>query len=473
MLLLALKKFTKLQKVQFQIDISIEKNAALNVDGEFTNLSDATKTKPRRKISEKFAEFRSESKKTFKNSLVSIKDYFKTNKYFFYKSWLTFFSIYFIAFTFTMALLPFSYFNTLTGLNIATSLTNFYFYNGSSITLSTAGIAYIVSLILMIAFCVGEIFMYKKYETYKITREMVKSSKTSKTFHIMKYLAWGFLIIGLALMFVLIIVPPPSAATINEYINNQNFVNAIKAQVDSGATVSDADIERLKSLFPGYSFNDQTEIRNFFLDSTVWMPTNLNNLLTFYTMYNGGTSHLNTIGLVIMGLGSSFSILAVICFVVKWMNNFFNTHSANVAWIAKFKDSKLSINKMQATPNLSGVTEKVKDIYSSTQAKYESKKEEIKNRDTFKKYKKRLIQEGKDTNSDNFTTDVKGSEEVSSSSKGFFSVLKAMHEEKKKAQKTKISAEGKVDKNRMKPTKPEIAVPDDELDEIIDSLDIK
>ncbi len=450
-----------------QIDISIEKNANLNTDGEFTNLSDATKNKPKRKLSEKFKEFSNESKKTFKSSMVSTKDYFKTNKYFFYKSWLTLLSVYIIAFTFTMGLFPFSYFKTSAG--VPTTLTNFYYYDGSAMTLSAPGIAYIISLILVIIFWVVEKFMYNKHETYKITKEMAKENKTAKAFNIMKYVAWISLIVGLSLMLVLILVPP-SIDAFNKMVDNQAFVNSVYAQVSSSATIQQADIDRLNSIFPGYNITS-SNISNFFRDQTVWKQSSFNNLLTFYTMYNGGVSELNNTGLILMSLASTFSIIGVICFIVKWFNNFVNTHEANLEWLVKWK-TNMNADSTVKSDSLN-LGSKVKGFYANTQARYEGKKNELKNRDSFKKYKKRLIEEGKDTNSDNFTTDVKGSEEVKANKESIFSVLKSMRQEKKQAQKDAAAAAGKVDKNRMKPAKPEIAIPDDELDEIIDSLDIK
>ncbi len=155
------------------------------------------------------------------------------------------------------------------------------------------------------------------------------------------------------------------------------------------------------------------------------------------------------------------------------MNNFFNTHSADISWLAKMNVAKTEANgnaNVNVNDQLSNLNSKFKGAFASVQSKF---KKGDKNRDSFKKYKKRLVEEGKDTNVDKFTTDVKGPEDNASKNEGFFSVLKAMRAEKKEAKKASENAAGKVSKNRMKPAKPEIAVPDDELEEIIDSLDIK
>ncbi len=399
--------------------------------------------------------------------------YCKDNKFNIWKRFLGLLSIYFIVFTFTLACFPFSYFIPESG--TATTLKNFYFYNGSSLTLSGPGIAYIVSLIILIGCWIGHIFMYKKYESNKYSKENAHASKKNMMFYVLKFLSWTCLIAGLFFIFLLIILPP-NINQYNTYLQNQEIIGQVKASYDSHTLPSLA--ENIKKDFlqilgvPMTAGSDiDTLVGKTFTDSYDWMANPAVNFLTFYNVSSGGVSSFSTAGIVVLVFGSIFASFGVISFAIKYVASYFNEDRINNL---KEMNINFNFNFNDTKENLESINQKLKGVYANSQQKIQERK----NKDSFRKYKKRLIEEGKDTNSDRFTTDVENlnkEQAVKPEDISIFQTFKSAIKESVKKRQIEKQYDNNIatDKKRMKPSKPEIAVPDEELDDIIDSLDIK
>lgn len=455
-------------------ELPISQNPEPIIDSEFVNY---TEIKKRKKINLKnyFKESVNNSKLVFINTINSSKNYFINNKYQIWKFFLAFFSVYFLIFSFILAFFPFSYYWTNSG--VSSTISNFYNYNGSILVPSIAGIIYLVSFLIIIGLWIVHFFMYKKFEKIKFTKELAEGSKRAMAFLIIKYLSWGLLIFSLLWVLLVIFIPPNINAN-NDYLYNQELIHKFKSYDQANALEAAIQNNKITQEEIDYFFrlinlkkpeNNIVEIiheqlmNNNFLK--VHEDSYENKLLFFNTAY-GGVSKINNLGLAFLIIGAFFCGSSLLLFIAKFINNLL-THDK----LQKLKINNLQFNFGDVRENILSINNKIKGIYNTSQQKYQ----DYKNKDTFRKYKKRLVEEGKDTNPDKFTTDVDNRSEIEKrideqNNESFFSILKNTYKDKVKKHD---NAENYNNKKRMKPPKPEISIPDEELDEIIDSLDIK
>ncbi len=400
--------------------------------------------------------------------------YCQDNKYGIWKGFLGFLSILLIIYSFTLACFPFSYFFPVS--ETSTTLNNFYFYSGSALTLSGAGIGYLVVLMATIGCWIGHIFMYKKHETHKYHKENSRDSKKNKMFFVLKFLSWICLIAGLCFIFLLIILPP-DINQYHAYLEKQEIFGIVSSSSSNLPALDEAIKLKFLQLL-GVSANgatgaalDQLVIATL-RDNNAWMSNPDVNYLLFYNVPYGGTSSLSVAGIVFVVLGAVLAGAGVLSFTIKLVAHYFNEERINQ--LKEMNIINFNFNFDDTKENIESINRKLKGVYANTQQKYQDRK----NKDTFRKYKKRLVEEGKDTNPDRFTTDVEHLDKQPTSAPenmSIFQALKTAFKENSQKRKTEKKYDNNIDsdKKRMKPAKPEIAVPDEELDEIIDSLDIK
>ena len=445
-----------------QIDISIENSKDLPNDTDFSSLSDVniktgdTKVKVKSFIKENATSFKDDIFAFAKNTNTYIKD----NKFSIWNNCFSFFSLFMLVFTIVMATWPFSYAAIN---NYYTPLTNFYVYDYTHLSLSLSGFIFIIFLIIWLVlsiihfcFCIKKKINNDKYDQYF-------SQKRIKVFKIVRIIAWSLFATTVFIFLLLILIPP--TIDISE-LNNQALYNKVASLVQSGNEALLTEVEKKNFLtMMGIDFSSQTaNIDQLVKDAIkIGSPDSISDLnLIFYNVSFGGISSLNILGLVLISFASFFGISSLILFASRIINNLLNSNN-----LSKFKKQNVQFNFNDVRENISSINNKIRGVYNTSQQKYQ----EYKTKDTFRKYKKRLVEEGKDTNPDKFTTDVEqpNNQEPKET---LFSALKTVY--KSKVKKHDLSEKyNNTEKDRMKYKKPEIAVPDEELDELIDSLDIE
>lgn len=448
-----------------QIDISIENSKDLPKDSEFSSLSDNNNTfQKRRKINVK--DFLKDNAKNTREDIVKFfgysKDYVLNNKYLIWRNFLTIFSVFMLIFTFVMITWPFSY---ATVNSYYSPLSNFYVYDYSHLSLSLAGIFYVIFFLAWIGLLILHIFLYKKFENHKYLKENL-NSKRDKVFHVIKFLSWSLFILGILFLTLMIIIPPIVS---NNSLENQQLINKVISYVDQGKITELLENEKIKFLEifgVKYDSSSSTPLDQLVMETrkTAYLVGVNEISFFFYNVYLGGVSTLAVPGIVFISFGSFFLFSSIVLFISKVINNYLTSEN-----IEKWKLDNVKFNFNDVKENIFSLNNKIRGVYNTSQQKYQ----DYKNKDTFRKYKKRLIEEGKDTNPDKFTTDVETNiNQKQQPKESLFSALKTVYKNKVKGHKT-AEDYNNAERNRMRHKKPEIAVPDDELDELIDSLDIK
>ncbi len=443
-----------------QIDMSIENSKDLPSDSDFLSLSDATIKTSHKKIDVKsfFKENVNNVKEDFVNFSKNTKIFVKDNKYSIWNKSLCFYCLFMIIYTIVMAAWPFSY-SVIN--NSYTPLTNFYVYDYNHISLSLQGIIFLVFVFIWIILLLIHFSLYllgkikNKYDQYF-------SPKRIKAFNIIRIIWWTLFLLSMIIFLFLIIFPP--LINLSE-LKNQELINKVISYVDSNkvASLSQFDKESFLNIF-GVDFSaPSNNVDQLVIDTRKNVgniPTN-DSYFVFYEITSGGVSSLSVPGIVLVSFASIFGIVSLLLFASSIINNLLNSKN-----LSKFKKDNIQFNFGDVRENISSINNKIRGVYNTSQQKYQK----YKSKDTFRKYKKRLIEEGKDTNPDKFTTDVDQNIDTKKE-ESLFSALKTVY--KSKTKKHDLAEKyNNAERDRMKYKKPEIAIPDDELDELIDSLDI-
>lgn len=454
-----------------QIDLSVEKNKDLPLDDEFQNLNIInTSRKDKKFINRVVKKNIQDGKEELKNKINNSNTYLKNNSFPILKGFFILFAIVMLTWSFFNAFLPFSY--SMLSNNQISGLSNFYYFNGSSIALTINGFTFVIFFLLFIATLITTKVLLIKNKKQQVDDEKLhKNLKVQKSMKIMKILFHVFITISFIILLLIFLYPSNIQSSFNN-INDTNFIYGILHRGPLTITsLSLEDANRFLQILNMSTLPDHAAaiaaVNNNLTNGSTFISSALPGSI-FYNNNLGGLSSLTVGGLSVFGLSVGFTSLGLALYIVVSIMKIFNSKR-----IEKLKNINLNINTSEFKEGIvtgaNKVGTKAKGFYKNSINKYNNFKE----KDNFKKYKQRLVEEGKDTNENKFTTDIVD-ETIIQEEKvpSMFSLLKDSYKKRKESISSKVASNSK-DKQKSKSKKTEIAIPDDELDEIIKSLDLK
>lgn len=357
------------------------------IDSEFESLASIKRKQKDKKLLNKLIvnPYR-DGVKNLKLKKETTKSYIKSNyKFLILLLFIATFLTFFISLAYT-AFLPFEF--KFIG-NTQTSLSNFYFATNNSITGITT-----IAIVIIVFFIVSLILGFLVFKWYK-SRTLINTNKVTKILSICCYITTALVIVAM----LLIVLIPPDIFSQDSYQSVWNYI----VKIDN-ATIDAEKLQYIKSLndliigqnlpMSPISTSGNPTLQNYF-DWRVNSGFILPGVLSDSSLLYASDFSLTTTGIVVIVLVSFFGFSAmIICPLVLLF----------YSWI---KEIRFDLLNKEISKNYNFIKSIIYNIMLKFNDFSIRKMKDIKEKETYHKYKKRLDKTGsKSKNDELFTTNV-------------------------------------------------------------------